>query len=223
MLFFGILSIVLAVASAEFCYSDVEGACSNRPTSNDGALIPNCNAKYGAIDLLQADLQSYANANIESSFEYLLMSTYFGNYVAQREGFKDLYRKLSDKTWEDAIDLIKYIAKRGGRMNFNQLPRFKKTPKESRVLELNELSSLAKALDTQKQLAEEAMRIHGTAQAHNKHDAALGHYMEEQFFESHTKSVRDLAGYTSDLKQLLTERDPSVSVFLFDEILKKSL
>lgn len=92
----------------------------------DGALIPNCNAKYGAIEALQADLQSYANANIESSFEFLLMSSYFGNYEDQREGFKALYRKYSDKMWEDAIDIIKYIAKRGGRMNFNQLPRFKK-------------------------------------------------------------------------------------------------
>ncbi|XP_076173566.1 ferritin 2 light chain [Ptiloglossa arizonensis] len=223
MLFFGILSVLLAVASAEFCYNDVEGACSTRPTSNDGALVPNCNAKYGAIDELEANLQSYVNANIESSFEFLLMSTYFGNFEAQREGFKQLYRKHSDKTWEDAIDLIKYIAKRGGRMNFNQLPRFKKSAKESRVVELNELNSLAKALDTQKLLANEALRIHALAQPHNKHDAAIAHYIEEKFLESHSERVRDLAGYTSDLKDLLTERDPSVSIFLFDEILKKSL
>ncbi|XP_076621896.1 ferritin 2 light chain [Colletes latitarsis] len=223
MLFFGVLSILLAVASAEFCYSDVEGACSTKLTSNDGALIPNCNAKYGAIDALQADLQSYVNANIESSFEFLLMSSYFGNFEAQREGFRKLYRKHSDKTWEDAIDLMKYITKRGGRMNFNQLPRFKKSAKESRVLELNELNSLAKALDTQKQLAEEAIRIHGQAHPHNKHDASVAHYIEEQFFESQTGHVRDLSGYTNVLKNLLTERDPSVSIFLFDEILKKSL
>lgn len=92
----------------------------------DGGLISNCNAKYGAIDDLQADLQAYANANIETSFEFLLMSTHFGNYEANREGFKGLYRKLSDKSWEEAIDLIKYIAQRGGKMDLNQLPRFKK-------------------------------------------------------------------------------------------------
>ena len=40
---------------------------------------------------------------------------------------------------------------------------------------------------------------------------------------THTKRVRDLAGYTTDLKNLLTERDPSVSIFLFDEYLKKAL
>lgn len=223
MLFFAVLSILLAAVSAEFCYTDVEGACSTRPTANEGALVPNCNAKYGAIDKLQVDLQSYATANIESSFEFLLMSSYFGNYENQREGFKGLYRKYSDKMWEDAIDIIKYIAKRGGRMNFNQLPRFKTQTKESRVLELNELTSLAKALDTQKQLANEALHIHSQAQPNNKHDPAIAHYIEEQFLESQAERVRDLAGYTSDMKKLLTVRDPSVSIFLFDEFLKKSL
>lgn len=95
--------------------------------------------------------------------------------------------------------------------------------KDNLVLELNELTSLAKALDTQKQLANGALRIHAQAQTHNKHDASVAHYIEEQFLESQTERVRDLAGYSSDLRNLLTERDPSVSVFLFDEYLQKSL
>ncbi|EZA47605.1 ferritin heavy polypeptide-like 17 isoform X2 [Ooceraea biroi] len=224
MLFLGVLSIFLLTASAEYCYNDVEGACSTRPTTTDGGLIPNCNAKYGAIDMLQADLQAYANANIESSFEFLLMSTHFGNYEAHREGFKGLYRKLSDKLWEDAIDLIKYITQRGGKMNFNQLPRFKKSVKENnRVLELNELNSLAKALDSQKQLADEALRIHAQAQHHTKQDAAVAHYVEEHFMEQLAERVRELSGHTNDLKNLMAERDASVSVFLFDEYLKKTL
>lgn len=90
-------------------------------------------------------------------------------------------------------------------------------------MELSELNSLAKALDTEKQLADEALRIHGQAQHHTKQDAAVAHYVEEQFMESLTERVRDLAGYTNDLKNLLTEREPSVSVFLFDEYLKKVL
>lgn len=89
--------------------------------------ILNCNAQYGAIDTFQPDLQSYVNANLETSFEFLLMSTHFGNYEVNRDGFKGLYRKLSDQSWADGIDLIKYIARRGGRMDFNQLPRFKKS------------------------------------------------------------------------------------------------
>lgn len=57
-----------------------------------------------------------------SSFQYLLMSSHFGNYEAHREGFKALYRKLSDKSWEDTISVLKYLGKRGGKANFNQFP-----------------------------------------------------------------------------------------------------
>ncbi|EFN61070.1 hypothetical protein EAG_15046 [Camponotus floridanus] len=221
MLFLGIFSVLLLTVSAEFCYSDVENACSTNPKS--GGLTLNCNAQYGAIDTLQADLQSFVNANIETSFEFLLMSTHFGNYEASRDGFKGLYRKLSDQSWADAIDLIKYITRRGGKMDLNQLPRFKKSVKDSKILELTEMNSLAKALDSEKQLAKEALRIHNQAQHHTSQDADVAHYIEDHFTESLSERVRDLAGYSNDFKNLLSERDASVSVFLFDEYLKKTL
>ncbi|XP_058807317.1 ferritin light chain, oocyte isoform [Phymastichus coffea] len=220
MFLLGIFTTLLISASAEFCYNDVEAACSPKTTFTDDPVLPNCNARYGAIEGLQTDLQSYANGHIETSFEFLLMSTHFGNYEANRIGFKDLYRKMSDKAWEKAIDIIKYITKRGGRMNFNQLPHFKKTGKDTRVLELNELHSLAKALDSQKQLASEALRLHTVAKQHN--DAAIAHYLEEEFMESQSEAVRTLAGHTSDLKNMLN-RDAALATYLFDEYLQKIL
>jgi len=218
----GVFCAFLVAASAEFCYNDVEAACSPKLTSSliDGPTLPNCNAKYGGIDALQAELQAYSNGHIETSFEFLLMSTHFGNYESNREGFKGLYKKLSDNAWEKAIGLIKYIAERGGKMNFNQLPHFKKNVKDSRVLELNEIHSLAKALDSQKQLATEALRLHTQAKHHQ--DAAAAHYIEEEFMEYQSEIVRKLSGYTNDLKSMLN-RDAALSVFLFDEYLKKSL
>lgn len=167
-------------------------------------------------------LQKFANANIETSFKYLLMSAYFGNYEANREGFKGLYRKYSDKLWKDAISVIKYITKRGGMMNFNEMPISKVSKYPGGF---NEITSLAMALDMHKELAESALNIHAESHMHmkDKSDAAVAHFIEEEFFEAHTDTVRDLAGYTNDLQKLLTERDASVSVFLFDEFLKKSL
>lgn len=85
-----------------------------------------CDAKYGGISELEVDLHSYANGHIETSFEYLLMSTHFGNYETNRDGFKGLFRKLSDKAWNEAINIIKFVSKRGGKMNLNQPPHFKK-------------------------------------------------------------------------------------------------
>ncbi|XP_033208246.1 uncharacterized protein LOC117167431 isoform X1 [Belonocnema kinseyi] len=223
MLLIGMLCTFLVSATAEFCYTDVEAACSSSPTAVDGRLLKNCNARYGSFEGMQAELQAYVNAHVESSFEYLLMSTHFGNYEANREGFKGLYRQLSDSAWGKAIDIIKFITKRGGRMNFNQLPHLKKNAKDSRVLELNELNSLAKALDTEKQLAEEALRLHAQTQNHPKQDASVAHYLEEKFMESQAETIRKLAGHTNDLKSLLADRDSSLSVYLFDEYLKKQL
>ncbi|XP_057326269.1 uncharacterized protein LOC130668156 [Microplitis mediator] len=223
MMKFGVLIgvLLISVCSGEFCYNDIEAACNSRPLT-DG-MMANCNAKYGGIDQLLVDLQKYANANIETSFEYLLMSTHFGNYGVNREGFKGLYRKLSDRAWDNAIDVIKFITKRGGKMNFNQAPRFEKNGKEHRVVEVSELSSLAKALDTEKQMAKEAIRINEQAGHHPKFDASVAHYMEEKFMESQAETVRTLSGHTNDLKTLLSDNDATLSVFLFDEYLKKTL
>lgn len=220
MFLLGVLCTLLVTASAEYCYNDVESACSPKLTSTDDPMLSNCNAKYGAIDNLQTELQAYANGHIETSFEFLLMSTHFGNYESNRAGFKGLYRKLSDNTWNKAIDMIKYISQRGGRMNFNQLPHFKKNSKDSRVLELSELHSLSKALDSEKQLAVEALRLHTQAKHHQ--DAAIAHYLEEEYMEPQSEVVRALAGHTNDLKNLL-KRDGALGVFLFDEYLQKTL
>ncbi|KAK0178793.1 hypothetical protein PV327_007644 [Microctonus hyperodae] len=212
----GIL-LVSSYATAEFCYNDVEAACGS--SEADGVLLANCDAKYGGIDALVTDLQAYANALIETSFDYLLMTAHFGNFEAYRPGFHALYLSLSDKAWENGIKTIQFITKRGGKMNFNQPPRLKRNTKE-RHLELNELHSLAKALDTEKKLAEEALRIHTQAQHHTKQDSSVAHHIEEEFFKDQSERVRDLAGYTTILKSLLVDRDPSISLTLFDDYLK---
>ncbi|KAL2722492.1 hypothetical protein V1478_009355 [Vespula squamosa] len=224
MFLLGVLCALFITVSADSCYSKVEETCKSALPANKNSLFPNCNATFGSIKELQADLQAYANAHIESSYELLLMSTQFGNYESNRDGFKALYRKLSDKTWEDAINIIKFITKRGGRMNFNQLPRYKKNGKENKILQFNEINSLAKALDIEKQLAEEALNIHSKAQHHTKQDPSIAHYVEEQFMEQQADCVRQLAGHINDLKKLLlTDHDASISVFLFDEYLKKTV
>lgn len=224
MFFSGLLLTLLAVASAsEFCYDDIKESCISNTDPNSEALVQNCNAKYGAIKDLLIDLQGYANSYIDTSFEFLLYSSYFGNYENQREGFKKLYRKLSDEMWEDAIDMIKFITKRGGYMDFDKFPKFKLPHNETKLVEFVEIQSLARALDIQKQFANETMTIHSKAQSHSEHDASITHYLEEKFLGSLTERIRNLAGYISDLKYLLVEHDPHMSLFLFDEYLQKIL
>lgn len=184
--------------------------------------LTTCNSKYGAIDTALVKLQEFVNSHISRSFEYLLMSTHFANYDKNRAGFEKLFRKLSDSTWDDAIELIKYISKRGGSMNFNQRKAdlTDKTPN----YEMYELESLAKALDTQKSLAKDAFNIHEevTRRHANTHDPEMSSYIEEKFAHKQANTIRELSGHASDLSKLLSDNDYSLSMFLFDEYLQKS-
>lgn len=46
-------------------------------------------------------------------------------------------------------------------------------------------------------------------------------YIEKKFVEKHTQTIRDLAGHTNDLINLIKgAADPSLSIYLFDEYLK---
>ncbi|KAG8232854.1 hypothetical protein J437_LFUL012658 [Ladona fulva] len=108
------LSLVAIVAS-EYCYDSVVSACGKTGVDRN---LENCHARYGAVDELAFELQNFANLHITRSFDYLLFATHFGAYQKNREGFGKFFRKLSDDTWEDAIDIIKYITKRGGKMDF---------------------------------------------------------------------------------------------------------
>lgn len=184
--------------------------------------LGNCNAKYGAIDAVSRDLQSYANAHIARSYEYLLMSTHYGNYEKSRAGFEKLFRDFSDSTWEDAINIIKYITKRGGEMDFTNRKDEAATEGESNY-ELYELQSIAKAIDIQKHLAIEAHNIHDTVSRRKKehHDPEVSSYLEEEFSHKHAKSIRKLSGYATDLSSMLSTPDSSLALYLFDEYLQK--
>ncbi|XP_025190876.1 uncharacterized protein LOC112591314 [Melanaphis sacchari] len=205
--------------AGEYCYNDVIGACS--PV---GGEVQNCNSRYGAFkgDELLTNVQSYANTHILRSFQYLLMSSHFGNFEKNRGGFEKLYKKLSDNTWEKAIDLVKFMSKRGGHMNF----RARKDEKNEKQIdfEMYELGSMAKALDMQKGLAEEAHYIHAEVTRRKEHDPEVASYFENNFVHQHSDIIRTLSGHTNDLKQLIANQpDPSLSLYLFDEYLQKTL
>ncbi|XP_065226716.1 ferritin light chain-like isoform X1 [Planococcus citri] len=224
---FLVFAVVIGKSSgAEFCYSEVVSACSLA-----GGETQNCTAKYGATHTVLKDLQNYANLHITRNWQFMLMSSHFNNYVKNREGFGKLYKKYSDKSWEDSIELIKYMAKRGGAHDFKYR---KEMPSEilsntlvwgTPVLELDELPSLAKALGMWKTVAEEAHYIHGEISNHRQgyHDPETSSYIENEFAHEHAEIIRELAGHTNDLKRLVHETpDSSLAVFLFDNYLQKS-
>ncbi|KAJ8915243.1 hypothetical protein NQ315_015466 [Exocentrus adspersus] len=221
IVFVTLCSIAFAI-EGEYCYTDVVRACQ---TTNKLSTSPiNCTAKYGAIDAVEEGLQKYVNHHFLRSFEYLLMSTHFANYEKNRPGFEKLFRGLSDGTWHDAIELIQYITKRGGKMNFDLVSKEVKEEEVSEPnFELYELSAIAKALDTHKRLALEAHMLHSEAarKTSKYHDPEISSHLEREFMHKHRDIIRKLAGYTTDLNSLLVGPDSSLSLYLFDEYLQK--
>lgn len=146
LLIFVVAIFGIVFAEDEFCYNDVVAACKPAGTEE----LVNCNARYGGINSVEYDLQSFANKHLTHSFQYLLLSSHFGNYEKNRMGFSKLFRKLSDSTWSEGIELIKYLTKRGGSMDFkSKRQEDTLTETQNDTYELYELESLAKALDIQ--------------------------------------------------------------------------
>ncbi|XP_046477042.1 ferritin light chain-like [Neodiprion pinetum] len=222
---FVVLSTLMVAASATYCYRNVNEICSKSHHSSDVPL-KNCNATYGHFDKIHSELEQYANAQIEASFKYLLMSSYFGNFMSNRDGFKGFYRKLSDQAWDDAKDLINFITQRGGNMNFNDEAKFW-SDDDAKVLQikdnLSEFDSMSNVLDNYKKLADEALKIHAETAKHTEADGSVAHYLEERFFNRQAKTVHTLAGYVNDLKRFFSAPDASLAVFLFDEYLQTSM
>lgn len=204
------------LAEQQYCYNDVVGACS--PV---GGEVTNCDAKYGGINEVVKDLQSYANLHIARNFQFLLMSTHFTNYEKNRQGFAKLYRGISDELWEDSIKLIKHITKRGGKMDFTYKKQLTNDVTFDNY-EFYEVGSLGRALDAMKSLASEGMEIHGNAGRRKElHEPEVSSFLENEFLHEHAETIRKLAGHTSDLKNLISSaNDASIAVHLFDNYLK---
>ncbi|XP_046975212.1 ferritin-1, chloroplastic [Vanessa cardui] len=217
--------LALSAVSADICYNEVSMECG-RATSS--LALPSCNAVYGNFGRqgnVANELQAFANLHLRRSYEYLLSAAYYNNYQTNRDGFHKLFKKLSDEAWAKTVEIIQHVTKRGGTMDFRSRSSLETEARES-TLELQELESLAHALDTQKEMAERAFFIHqeATRNNHKTHDPEIAQYLEEEFIEDQAKTVRDLAGHTSDLKQFITAnegKDLSLALYLFDEYLQK--
>lgn len=149
------------------------------------------------------------------------MATHYANYEKNREGFGKLFRSLSDEKWHDAIELMKYIGKRGGEMNFRTRKAEANVTRQN-DFELYELESLSKALDIEKELAIDAHDIHGEATRRRKeyHDPEISSFIEEEYVHKHSKTIRKLTGYTHDLLKILDGPERSLGLYLFDDYLQ---
>lgn len=137
-----------------------------------------CNAfMSGFANNPSKELQAYANQQLIQSYHYLLLTANFGSYVRNRPGFEKQFRALADKAWNNGIELIKHITKRGGVHDFRDRAGIAPLVVAT-ALEVSETVSMAYALEQEKQLALTAHAIH---QSYSK-PTELNHYDPEVIF-----------------------------------------
>jgi hypothetical protein len=243
MKYFAIYALLLVAVVAknvdaeakDTCSADANKACTSKIDKD--MLLKNCNALYGGMGHvtvyengtevmeLVVDMQHYANLHLKRSFEHLLVSTHFANYINNRPGFEKLFRELSDEAWEDGIELIKHIGKRDAIHNFEAAVEDKLNPdKKTDIYEQYELQAMSRAVDVQKNLAAEAFKIHETALRRHKnvHDPEIAHFIEEKFAGKHAEQIKTLVGHVVDLREFTKSADTSLAIHLFDEYLMKA-
>ncbi|XP_067619725.1 ferritin light chain [Eurosta solidaginis] len=217
---YALLASIIAFATAEnyACHSNVTTGCSS---TNLGTPVI-CVARYGGIENVEAGIQSYINLNLHKSYQYLLMSTFFNSYQKNRPGFHKFYQEMSDRSFDDAIELIKHVTRRGGQVDFRAISEHPNSIAQSNLnLEEDELHSLGIALDIEKSLTEGAAHVHYQSTHGKPHDPQTAHYVEEKFLERQADSIRKVSGYVNDLSKIMFHKDPSLGVYLFDQYLEK--
>lgn len=184
-----------------------------------------CTSLFSGFPHVQSDLNKYTKQMLDKSYDFLLLSSAFDVYSLDRPGFEKLYRKVSDKAWEDTIELIKYQSRRGGYVQLGEEGSTSVHDVAS-LLQSNETSSLGLALEYEKLLAMEAHRMHkkiSHADSTKHYDPDVAHYLDEKLIEYQSGQIRKLSGYIKNLNDIINEANTkALGVQLFDDYLDKA-
>uniref|UniRef100_T1E2B9 Ferritin n=1 Tax=Psorophora albipes TaxID=869069 RepID=T1E2B9_9DIPT len=214
------LAIVAIVAGLALANGAVSGAGT---CSVDKGT---CTSLFSGFPHVQSDLSKYTKQMLDKSFDFLLLSKVFDVHNMDRPGFEKLFRKTSDKAWDDTIELIKYQAQRGASESLGWETNGVIVHEVAGLMQNNETSSLQLALEYEKILATEAHRIHkkiSHADSNKHYDPDVAHFLDEKLIEYQSETIRKLAGYITNLNNIVNEANTkSLGVQLFDDFLDKA-
>lgn len=184
------------------------------------AEVFNCKARLESIGGVAGSLSEFANYHLEVSYNYMMLASQFNAHPKERPSFSALFQYLSDLAWASAVDVMKYITKRGGHMQISHINQLVDGMKD-----LNELQAMATVLDTMKGLFEKAREIHKQCSDHrepSRYDPHVAHYIQEEYLGNLVASISKFSGIVNGLKNLYVEsKDISMDNHIFDQYLLK--
>ncbi|XP_065157261.1 ferritin light chain-like [Atheta coriaria] len=206
---FTLVSLFVGSFADRYCYNKVVQDCAS------GIQHVSCNANYGNFPCVEPLFNDLFKNYLMRSNEYLLIKTNFDNYEYARPGFAQLFGQLSDRKWETAIRIIKFITNRNGEVEFGPGNAY-----TAGAYDIHELPAMAMATDIEKQFAIDTNEIHEIVTGPpNKHDMDVAWYIQNKFAFQQSKLLRQLVGYVSVLTKMSDSINYAVGLTTFDDYL----
>lgn len=183
-----------------------------------------CNSQLGTFNEYHApQYKKVINKALVLAMKYMTISSNFGRDTNHRMGFKKLFRDSSDERFQQAVDMIKYVVKRGGNVKGALNVQMPASPHYHPAA----LASLGLALTDAKDMYAEQARLHraalcltptagGIADAACALDADLAHKSQDAI-ESEVERVHGLASKANLLASMFTSTEHSLGEHMFNQ------
>ncbi|XP_032868971.1 ferritin, heavy subunit-like [Amblyraja radiata] len=149
------------------------------------------------------------NMELNSSYVYLAMSSYFDRDNVAQHHFAEFFRKQSRDEQKQAEKLMEYQNARGGRLLVKDI---KKPEKHEWG---NGLEAMQSSLQMEKDVNQSLLDLHKLANQHT--DPSLREFLEHHYLDDQVKMIKKLGDHVTNLKRLGSPEN-GLGEYLFDKV-----
>lgn len=153
----------------------------------------------------ESSINRQITMELSASYVYQSMYFHFDRDDIALPGLAKHFKKNSDEEREHAEKLMKYLNKRGGRVNLANIPKPEKNEWGTGF------DALQAALVLERNVNQSLLELHALASTHN--DAHLSDYLESEFLAEQVEAIKEL----SDMLTQLKRAGPGLGEYQFDK------
>lgn len=206
--------VVLFAATVFATIAAIQGPWSSfwgQSSTNDAP--PNDGSVSWVSQNFASSTNKYLNKNIipghlTASYRYLMMANYFSRADVALPGFAKYFKRASEREMDNANDLMDYVNKRGGYLDYKDIPR----PDVSRWID--GIDALAYALGIERELNQELLILHEVAKT--AEDPHTKHTVEDKFLAQKVKVIKELGDHLTVLEKMRGD-NYGLGEYVFDE------
>lgn len=141
----------------------------------------------------EAHINKQINMELEASYVYMAMYSYFSHDSQALHGFAKFFKKSSHEEREHAFKLVEYQNRRGGRVVFQDIGKPEQQGWNS------PLEAVEAALAYEKKVNASLLALHKVAEAAN--DPQLTDYIEGEFLKEQVESIKEIGDLVTRMKR----------------------